>query len=237
MDSKPDRTWIRYVALAAVLILGTGAALIWGDPAAWWERGREIFSSRESLTEYVRGWGLWAPAVFLLIQAAQVIAAPIPGNITAMAGGLLFGWGKGFLLSSLGLLIGSVAAFWLGRYFGKPLVLRLVGPHNYERYQGVIARKGIWVLFVIFLIPFFPDDALCLLAGMSPIPFSVFLLLVVVGRLPGMLVANLTGAGLFTLKLWQWAVVAAVCIGIGVVLVRYREKIESFLYHRFKLHR
>jgi uncharacterized membrane protein YdjX (TVP38/TMEM64 family) len=237
MKSKPDKVWIRYAVLGAALALGIGAAFLWGDPASWWRRGVEIFSSRESLSRYVAGWGLWAPAVFVLVQAAQVIAAPIPGNITAMAGGALFGWGMGFLWSSLGLIIGSCIAFWLGRYFGKPLVIRLVGRKTYERYAGVVARKGIWVLFLIFLIPFFPDDALCLLAGMTPMTFPLFVLLVIVGRLPGMLVANLAGAGFIGLTLWQWAVVAVLCLGLAALVIRYREKIETFLYRIFKLSR
>ena len=238
MKNKPDkRIWIRYSVLAAVLLLGTGAAFLWGNPAAWWERGREIFSSRESIALYVERWGIWAPLVFVLIQAAQVVVAPIPGNITALAGGALFGWGMGFLLSSLGLLIGSLIAFWLGRYFGKPLVIRMVGPKVYERYEGLIARKGIWVLFLIFLIPFFPDDALCLLAGMTAMSVPLFMLLVTVGRLPGMLVANLAGSGLINLTLWQWAVVAVICIGLGLVVFRHRDRIESFLYSKFKLNR
>jgi len=237
MEKRPNKIWLRYTILAAVLALGTGAAFVWGDPAQWWERGREIFSSRESIALYVERWGLWAPFIFVLIQAAQVILAPIPGNITALAGGALFGWGVGFLLSSLGLVIGSVIAFALGRYFGKPLVIRMVGEKTYERYEGVIARKGIWVLFLIFLIPFFPDDALCLLAGMTAIPFPLFLLLVVLGRLPGMLVANLAGSGLISLTIWQWAIVALICIGLAVLLFRHRDRVEDFLYTRFKLHR
>lgn len=237
MTNKPNKIWLRYTLLAAVLLLGTGAAFLWGRPAQWWERGREIFSSRESIEMYVARWGLWAPLAFVLIQAAQVILAPIPGNITALAGGALFGWGVGFLLSSLGLIIGSVIAFWLGRYFGKPLVIRMVGLKTYERYEGVVARKGIWVLFLIFLIPFFPDDALCLLAGMTAISFPLFTLLVVIGRLPGMLVANLAGSGLINLTIWQWGIVAVICIGLAAVVFRYRDRIEDFLYARFKLNR
>lgn len=238
MKEKRNKTaWIRYAVLAAVLALGTGAAFLWGDPVAWWKQGAEIFSSRESIARYVAQWGFWAPVVFVLIQTAQVILAPIPGNITALAGGALFGWGIGFLLSSLGLVIGSIIAFWLGRFFGKPLVVRIVGEKTYARYEGVVARKGIWVLFLLFLIPFFPDDALCFLAGMTAISFPLFVVLVIVGRLPGMLVSNLAGSGLINLTLWQWTVVAIVCAGLAVLLFRYREKIENYLYHRFKLGR
>jgi uncharacterized membrane protein YdjX (TVP38/TMEM64 family) len=237
MTDKPNKIWIRYIIFAAVLILGIGTVFLWGDPGLWWERGKEIFSSREAIERYVEQWGLWAPVVFVLIQAAQVILAPIPGNVTALAGGALFGWGMGFLLSSLGLVIGSMIAFWLGRFFGKPLVVRMVGPRTYERYEGVVVRKGIWVLFLIFLIPFFPDDALCLLAGMTAISFPLFTLLVVVGRLPGMLVANLAGSGLISLTIWQWAIVAVVCIGLAVFVFKFREKIETYLYTKFKLNR
>ena len=59
-------------------------------------------------------WGVFAPVVFIAIQALQVIIAPMPGDVTGLLGGFVFGQWLGFSYSTLGLTIGSLCAF-LGR--------------------------------------------------------------------------------------------------------------------------
>jgi uncharacterized membrane protein YdjX (TVP38/TMEM64 family) len=60
-----------------------------------------------------------------------------------------------------------------------------VGAATFDRYAGVVsAHGGLW-LFLIYLLPLLPDDAICAVAGLSRISFRRFLLLSTVGRLPG----------------------------------------------------
>jgi len=53
-----------------------------------------------------------APVIFIGLQALQVVVvvAPIPGEVTGILGGYLFGEWLGFLYSTIGLTLGSVAA-------------------------------------------------------------------------------------------------------------------------------
>ncbi|MGI6358854.1 MAG: VTT domain-containing protein [Bacillota bacterium] len=95
-----------------------------------WQYGPEfyrVYSNRNLLNSYLQQAGVWAPAVFVLLTAAQVIAAPIPAMALGVAGGFIFGLLPGFLLSLLGLFIGSMLAFGLAKWFGQPLVRRLIG--------------------------------------------------------------------------------------------------------------
>lgn len=62
----------------------------------------EVFKSTQALQDYVEGFGVWAPLAFILLQLIQVIVAPIPGNVTTLAGGALFGFLPAFLYSTLG---------------------------------------------------------------------------------------------------------------------------------------
>ena len=135
----------------------------------------DIFGSVETLQGYIAGFGIWAPLVFCAIQIVQVIISPIPGNITTLAGGLMFGFGKGFLLSYISIVIGSMLAFGLARAFGKPLVVKLAGEKITHKYMDVMSSRQKVVLIFMFVLPFFPDDALCLIAGLSGISWGFFI--------------------------------------------------------------
>lgn len=199
----------RLVGLAVLLLFVVAVVYFWSDIMA-------LVGSREAVERTVESWGVYGPLVFVLINFAQVILAPIPGQAVGVAGGYLFGFWLGFLLNVAGILLGSLAAFGLARAFGKPLVDRFVGPHTRDFLERAASKNGVRGLFVLYLLPFLPDDALCLMAGLTPIRWSTFALVVVLGRSPGSLVASLTGAGLVDLPLWAWAVVAVGAIGAAV---------------------
>lgn len=201
----------------------------------FYEDLKYLFVSQKALQEYLEGFGLWAPFLFVFIQALQVIIAPIPGNVTALAGGVMFGPWKGFLLSGLGILLGSVIAFFMARIFGKPLIIKIVGQPVYEKYGRIFSAKQVAILLLIFLLPFFPDDALCFLAGLSSLPFPLFTVMVILGRMPGMLFASLAGAGLIDLSLYQWMIIAALSMVIIFIAIKYNKRIEDFLHQKLKL--
>ena len=54
------------------------------------------FHSLESLRDYVKGFGIMAPAILTLFQAFQVILPVLPGFFGCAAGALLFGAAGGF---------------------------------------------------------------------------------------------------------------------------------------------
>ena len=74
-----------------------------------------LYSDKRFLKQTLREWGILAPVIFIALQALQVIIAPIPGEVTSILGGYLFGESLGFIYSTLGLTVGSVAAFEIGR--------------------------------------------------------------------------------------------------------------------------
>src|SRR5947208_14628039 len=144
-----------------------------------------LYEDKHQVHAMVDRWGGWAPLVFIVIQALQVIIAPIPGDVTGVLGGFAFGQWLGFLYSTIGLTIGSLFAFWLGRRLGAPFIRRVTGPDVWERLDFVVEAEGAILCFIIFLVPGLPKDTLCYLFGVSPIPFWVFALVSTLGRMPG----------------------------------------------------
>lgn len=202
----------RVVALLLLCGLVLGAYLLL--------RSLGIFSlSREEFRDLLAGYGAWAPLAFILATFLQVTFVPIPSTVTILGGVYLFGAWASFLYSYIGLLLGASVAFFLGRLLGKPFVLWLSG--DAARVEGLLARlrsRGIVLLFFMFLFPMFPDDLLCLIAGLLPISFSAFLLMQLLTR------ATSIGATLLFLsgevipyEGWGVVVIVFVCL-IGVAM-------------------
>ena len=77
---------------------------------------------------------------FFLLQFLSVVLAPIPSNITAAAGGVLFGTWPSFFLTFAAVVAGSLLLFWLARVLGREVTTDL----NYEGDLPPIAHiKGL----------------------------------------------------------------------------------------------
>lgn len=105
---------------------------------------------------------------FIFLQVVQVVAAPIPGEVTGLLGGYLYGSLLGVILSTIGLTIGSYIAFALARTFGRPFVDRLVDRKTMSRFDYLLHHKGAFLVFLLFLIRGFPKDYLCYILGLGP---------------------------------------------------------------------
>lgn len=224
---RRQRLWI---GLLLLLVAGAIAGLMtWYALLPASAEIRQIFASRESLQVFLNAFGWWAPVIFFLLQVVQVIFSPIPGNVTTLAGGAIFGVIEGFLLSGAGIIVGSLLAFFLARLFGQRAVILLVGEKHFTRYNRLVTGRGGVGLALLFLLPFFPDDLLCLLAGLSALPAWLFLLFLVIGRLPMTFLATLIGAGLLSFSLWQWVVIGMLALIVLVIFFKYGERIERWI--------
>lgn len=134
------------------------------------------------------------PWLFMAVEVAQVLLAPIPGTILGLAAGFLFGFWKGMALSLVALTIGTTLAMGIGRLFGEHAVRRFVSQRLMERFDDLVQRGGLWGFFMIFLLPALPDDAVCFLAGLSRLPLGRLVAVAMLGRLPGHAVLTFVGA-------------------------------------------
>lgn len=159
---------------------------------------------------------VWGPFILILLQALQVFLAPVPGQFLGAAGGYIFGPWLGTIYSMIGTVLGSILAITLARKFGRPLVERFVAKETLARVDELTAKAGIWFFFIAFLLPFFPDDALCFLAGLSSIPIPWLLAAIIIGRLPGVAASAFLGAGISRLPPEFTAV--ALVLGLVVIL-------------------
>ena len=176
-----------------------------------------FFSEPDKVTAFIEDAGPWGPAVFILIQIGQVFAAPIPGQVTGFVGGYLFGAFLGTVYAAIGGTIGCTLVFILSRRLGRPFVERFVKRDVLERFDFITESHGVLALLLIFLVPIFPDDLICYLAGLTRIPLRRLILVAMFGRIPGYAVFSSTGAGVANAN--TGLVVTIVGLGLVVVAV------------------
>ncbi len=217
------------------LLIVVGLALLIGllllSPPVWAEARRwlALITDREWIRSTVASYGWAAPFVFIGVQVAQVLAAPVPGEATGFIGGYLFGALPGFLYSSIGLGIGSLINFGIGRFFGERLVRRFIPEEKFKRIDRLINRQGVIAVFLMFVIPGFPKDYLSLALGLTTLPLKVFAVQACIGRMPGTLVLSLQGASLYDQNYFLVAVVAAACLALVLLAYRWREPLYRWI--------
>jgi uncharacterized membrane protein YdjX (TVP38/TMEM64 family) len=183
-----------------------------------------------TLRAFVLGFGPFAPVVFVLLQATQVVVAPIPGQVVGLVGGYLFGpvWGTAYSL--LGVAVGSTVVFVLSRRYGRPYVERMIVPETVAEFDDLVDSGGLLALFLVFLIPGLPDDSVCFLAGLTRIPIPRLVAVAVVGRAPGFLLVAVAGgdlaAGRASAALWLLGAVSV----LSLVTYLFRDRIVAGLH-------
>ena len=216
------------ILLLVLLLLAGGGYLLWRSGLF------AAFTSLEAMQDYIGRFAPYSHLVYFLIQLLSVILAPIPSNVTALAGGLLFGTWPAFLLTWGAVVLGSVTVFAVARRLGRNFVERVVSRSSISRYLEVIQRKQDTFLILAFLFPFFPDDVLCILAGLTTMPFRRFLLIALFTRPWGLLAASALGGSTLSLPLPVMLLLAAVGIGVFLVCMKYGDRWEEALMERFR---
>lgn len=188
-----------------------------------------LFMDREKLHRFIKSLGGWGFAGFIFLQAVQVVAAPVPGEATGLLGGYLYGPYLGTLLSTAGLTLGSWAAFALSRAFGRPLTDRFVDKGTMARFDYLLHHKGVFLVFVLFLIPGFPKDILCYILGLGHLTTLEFLAIASTGRLLGTAMLTLTGHFLRDRDYAHLFVMAGLAVIAVIAVIVFKDRIEKRL--------
>ena len=188
-----------------------------------------LLTDRDELLAFIKHYETYAVVIAISLQALQVVAAPIPGEVTGFVIGVLFGPYLGVLYATIGLTIGSYIAFMLARLLGRPMVEHIVSRETIRRFDYVMKHKGLFLAFVLFLIPGFPKDFLCYILGLGHMSQRDFLIVSTTGRLFGTVLLTLGGA-FFRDQHW---VAFFTVVGIGLLtllaMMVYRKRIERTL--------
>lgn len=219
--------WVLAMLTIAFLV---GICLLFGSQLqAMAGRFFEILQNRKQLQDYILAFGWAAPIIFIGLQIAQVLLAPVPGEASGFIGGFLFGTIPGFVYSSIGLTVGSWLNFVIGRYLGHRFVRRVIPATHLRRFDRLAGRNSALFLFFLFLFPGFPKDYLCLFLGMGTLSLRLFLMMAAIGRMPGTFLLSLQGHFLFEGDYLLLTIAAVLCLLVGLLFYYYRKPLQRWL--------
>lgn len=188
--------------------------------------------SQETIQNYIASTGAIAPLVFIFASFMQVTFIPIPSTVTILAGSYLFGAFNSFLYSYIGIMLGALLAFALGRMVGRPYINWVVGSKEEadEWLSKLRGRENVF-LFFAFLLPVFPDDLLCSVAGMLPVKFSTFTIMQLITRTTAIGATLLFMSGEFIpyegWGLWVIGILIAIAVAAFVFSMIFAEKLNT----------
>ncbi|WP_369669352.1 TVP38/TMEM64 family protein [Enterococcus faecium] len=143
-----------------------------------------VFKDLNALRGLVGDSIILGPIIFVFIQILQVVIPITPGGISTAAGVLIFGPYAGFIYNYIGICIGSIIIFLLGRRYGKPFILSMISDKTYNKYIGWLDNQNRFEkLFALAIfLPVAPDDALCLMAGLTNMSVKRYTLIILIAK-------------------------------------------------------
>ena len=191
-------------------------------------------TSVEELQEFIRSSGSYAATVcvFIVVQFLQVVVLPIPSTVTVMAGVALFGPWWCSLYSFIGIFLGSVVAFAIGRLLGYRVVCWIVGKEDLDKWLEKIKGKDYLILSIMFLLPLFPDDVLCFIAGLSSMTWPYFIIMIFITRALSITLSALSFDSIPFTTWWGlliWAAIIAAVVALFYLVIKYSEQIDRFI--------
>ena len=190
----------------------------------------------EALRGYIAGFGGTAVFIFILFQFLQVVILPVPGSVSVAVGVALFGPLRSSLFSFIGILLGSLLAFFIGRVVGYKAVCWIVGKDDLDKWLEKVKGKDYLLLSIMFLLPLFPDDILCFVAGLSSMTWGYFIVMIIITRAISVLTTSYS-LDLIPFNTWWglliWGVLIAAIIVTFWLVCKYSDKIDAFIKRKF----
>ncbi|MGV3011076.1 TVP38/TMEM64 family protein [Streptococcus thoraltensis] len=166
--SLSNRQWIQIISLAGLCLTLIGLYYI--------KTHSHFFTVGGAFQSFITNLGIFGPLVFILLQIIQVVYPIIPGGMTCVVGHAVFGPLYGFIYNFIGIFSGSLLNFYLARKYGESFAKTFVSEQTYNKYTAKLDKGQGFQYFLIaaFILPGFPDDFLCMVAGLSNMSFKKF---------------------------------------------------------------
>ena len=193
----------------------------------------EQITSFEDLRKLILGFGGWGIFTYIVINVLQCVIIPVPTTLTVLVGTAIYGPLVAFIYAGIGVVLGSSISFIIGRYCSKPVIYWIFGKEKTEKYQDMLNKRAELILFLTLTLPFFPDDLICMMAGISDIKYFKFLLISIFARGVGLATISFFGSGkIIPFSGWGiavWLMIAVLVIIMLAVALKNKEKIKQFL--------
>ncbi len=197
-----------------------------------------IITDQHAVSAYLQSYGSLGPIMLFALLVAQVFVAVIPGHALMVTAGYIYGT-SGLCIVLASTIFGSQAAFLIARRHGRDLIYKLAAPEIIERWDKAARHQGILFYFFSFVLPIFPSDLMCYVAGLSTISARRFLIANILGRTCCAVFVTLIGIYAMNPPVWFWVTVIlgmTVCFAGWAIFKKLRVgAIQEFQLRNIKL--
>ncbi|MGG6797297.1 UNVERIFIED_CONTAM: TVP38/TMEM64 family protein [Streptococcus canis] len=160
---------------------GIGLSLLF---LVYFQQHPNFFAVGGTFQAYLVKLGILAPCLFILIQIIQVVYPVIPGGLTCVLGHVVFGPFLGVIYNTVGIFIGSLISFLLARKYGEQFAKAFVSEETYSKYIPYLDKGKYFERFLVaaFILPGFPDDFLCMVAGLGNMSLRKFTMIFLLAK-------------------------------------------------------
>lgn len=222
------KRWIK-ISLTAVLFIALTVALYFvGFKGEW-------------IKPIVESAGFFGYVIYILIQIViTTLMTFVPATtftFTLLAAGL-FGPLTGFIVSAIGCFLSSMLMFLIGDKLGEPFVDWLIGKDARIKAQNMVSGRATVLVPVMLACPFFPDDAICMVAGMTKLKYWYFAIVAAICRTIGVGVTAFLGGDVLnyaSFSILDWFLFINIVIIDAILVWKLSTKVEHWINKRKQL--
>lgn len=183
-------------------------------------------AGRDALKEFIISKGSLGVLIFLGIQVLQVVVAIIPGEPIEVIAGLIYGTWGGYLICTVGVLIGTMAVYYTVKLLGMSFINLLLDEKKLQKYKFLHdAKKLETITFILFFIPGTPKDFLTYFMPLTKIKPWVFFTITIIARIPSIISSSFAGASIGEGKILQTVIIFAVIGAVGILGICFNDRI------------
>ena len=176
------------------------------------------YVDQDILSSFVESKGLAGIFLYILIEIFFIILVPIYNTPLHIASGFIFGGMLGWLINFVSVTIGLSLIVFLVKFYGRPLIEKIVPNPVLSKYDHLSHKIGPITLFLIYVLPIFPDDELTyLIAAGKGIPFWRYLLPIILGNITKSAMSFIGESGLQGLGIAMGTRILILIIGLIII--------------------
>lgn len=223
---------MRLVLVCVIIAIVCFVAYFLMRVTGFWQKVNSV----DKIRDWVLSGGVFSFLVFIIFQILQTTILQIPAIFVTIAGAVIFGRWPAFIMSFIAVMIGSIIMFFIGRKAGRPFLNWLIGKESAEVWIKRMSH-GKYLFFLMMLFPMFPDDILCVIAGLTKMSFSFFFWTNVLARGIGLGCTVFFGSGaVIPFHGWGlivWGILIAFVALLFYLSIKFKDKIDKVLDNIF----
>lgn len=225
-DGAANKT---YITKIGVLVMAAGVFFYLPGIQEFFLSGLAYLRERnfEGLRLFILSYGMWAPLTSIALMVIQSMVPLVPGLAITITNAWVFGWEQGALYSWTGALLGAALDFGIARWYGRPVIERVVSSALLDKTDMFFRHNGVLAVFITRLIPIVPFKVVSYGAGLTDMPVLRFIGATGIGQTPPIVLYSFL-AQYAVRSLRTAAAITSLLIALAVLVYYYRHSIERF---------